>query len=64
MAPLRRELFATLVMHYWSHSGFGGDVLQDGVHALAGVPGVLSHGRYDVSSPLEIAAAVERLARR
>src|SRR3954454_7709185 len=37
--PDVRLLLATLVTHYWSHSGFGGDDL------LAGIPGVLLHGR-------------------
>ncbi len=51
--PAFRLLFATLVTHYWSHSGFGGDDLLAGMSTLAGVPGVLIHGRLDVSSPLE-----------
>jgi proline iminopeptidase len=51
--PAFRLLLATLVTHYWSHSGFGGDDLLPGAGALAGIPGVLIHGRRDVSSPLE-----------
>lgn len=48
--------FARLVTHYWRHAGF----LEDGVllrHAgkLAGIPGVLVHGRLDVSGPLDVA---------
>ena len=51
--PGFRLLFATLVTHYWSHSGFGGDDLPAGMPRLAGIPGVLIHGRADISSPLE-----------
>ncbi len=48
--------FARLVTHYWRHVGF----LEDGVllreaGKLAGIPGVLVHGRLDVSSPLDVA---------
>lgn len=58
--PGFRLLFATLVTHYWSHSGFGGDDLLPGMPALAGIPGVLIHGRVDVSSPLETAWRLHR----
>ena len=51
--PDVRLLLATLVTHYWSNSGFGGDELLGGMAVLAGVPGVLVHGRADISSPLE-----------
>jgi proline iminopeptidase len=51
--PDVRLLLATLVTHYWSHSGFGGDDLLSGMPALSGIPGVLIHGRADISSPLE-----------
>lgn len=51
--PNVRLLLATLVTHYWSHSGFGGDDLLAGMPALAEIPGVLVHGRADISSPLE-----------
>jgi proline iminopeptidase len=51
--PGFRLRFATLVTHYFAHSGFGGDELLGGMGALAGSPGVLIHGRADVSSPLE-----------
>jgi proline iminopeptidase len=58
--PAFRELFALLVTHYWSHSGFVGDALLGGMAALADVPGVLIHGRHDVSSPLETAWRLHR----
>jgi proline iminopeptidase len=53
--PLFRMCFARLVTHYWRHSGF----LEDGIllrdaDRLSGIPGVLVHGRLDVSSPLDV----------
>lgn len=52
-APRERENFATLVTHYWSNDCFlrGPHRILDRVHELAGIPGVLIHGRYDVSGP-------------
>jgi proline iminopeptidase len=51
-----RELFATLVTHYWSHAAsVERPGLIEGATVLAGIPGVLVHGRLDVSSPLETA---------
>lgn len=48
-----RQNFATLVTHYWANDCFlpGPDRILDRVHALAGIPGVLIHGRHDVSGP-------------
>jgi proline iminopeptidase len=53
--PLFRVCFARLVTHYWRHAAWleEGDLLA-GVGRLAGIPGVLVHGRLDVSSPLDI----------
>jgi proline iminopeptidase len=48
--------FARLVTHYWRHFAFlEEDQLLRDAAALNGIPGVLIHGRYDVSSPLETA---------
>jgi proline iminopeptidase len=53
--PVFRMAFARLVTHYWSHAAFLEDgVLLEEVGRLAGIPGVLIHGRLDVSSPLDI----------
>jgi proline iminopeptidase len=54
--PAFRLRFARLVTHYWRHAAFLEDdqLLRDSA-LLAGIPGVLIHGRYDVSSPLETA---------
>jgi proline iminopeptidase len=51
--PLFRQVFATLVTHYWKHAGFAGEGgLLAGMDRVAEIPGVLIHGRLDVSSPL------------
>jgi len=54
--PRFRMCFARLVTHYWRHAAFlaDGELLR-GADRLAGIPGVLVHGRLDVSSPLDIA---------
>jgi proline iminopeptidase len=54
--PVFRMAFARLVTHYWSNAAFlpDGILLRDGGR-LAGIPGVLVHGRLDLSSPLESA---------
>lgn len=53
--------FARLVTHYWSHGCFlePGQLTRD-AHRLVGIPGVLIHGRYDVSGPLETAWKLHR----
>ena len=48
--------FARIVTHYFSHNAW----LEDGVllreaGSLAGIPGVMVHGRFDVSAPLATA---------
>jgi proline iminopeptidase len=54
--PRFRMRFARLVTHYWRHDGFlADDEIMDGVTRLGHVPGVLVHGRIDVSSPLRTA---------
>lgn len=57
-----RFLFARLVTHYWSNDSFltDGDEILSNMAALSGVPGVLLHGRFDVSSPLETAWSLHR----
>ncbi|GAA4726398.1 prolyl aminopeptidase [Phytohabitans rumicis] len=52
--PAFRMVFARLVTHYWRHDAWLDDdeVLRD-AKRLAGIPGVLVHGRMDVSSPLD-----------
>jgi proline iminopeptidase len=54
--PRFRMAFARLVTHYWHHAAFleDGALLRD-AGRLAGIPGVLIHGRMDLSSPLDVA---------
>ncbi|WP_203579384.1 prolyl aminopeptidase [Microbacterium hibisci] len=51
--PRTRQNFATLVTHYWANDCFlrGEDAVLERAAELAGIPGVLIHGRYDVSGP-------------
>ncbi|MDP9352579.1 MAG: prolyl aminopeptidase [Chloroflexota bacterium] len=52
--PEFRLRFARLVTHYWRHAAFlEEDQLLRDAPTLDGIPGVLIHGRFDVSSPLE-----------
>jgi proline iminopeptidase len=54
--PAFRLLFARLVTHYWKHAAFlEDDSLIANAAKLDGIPGVMIHGRYDVSSPAETA---------
>jgi proline iminopeptidase len=54
--PEFRLLFTRLVTHYWRNAAFlGEDQLIRNASVLNGIPGILLHGRYDVSSPLETA---------
>lgn len=59
--PALQLAFARIVTHYWSHGCFldEGQLLRD-VERLHGIPAVLIHGRYDVSSPLGTAWALHR----
>jgi proline iminopeptidase len=59
--PAFRLLFTRLVTHYWRHAAFlSNDQLIENAALLNGIPGVLIHGRYDVSSPLETAWRIHR----
>ncbi|WP_419993683.1 prolyl aminopeptidase [Streptomyces boninensis] len=54
--PVLRLRIARLVTHYWGNDHF----LEDGIllreaGKLAGIPGVLVHGRLDISGPLDTA---------
>ena len=67
----QRRTFARLVTHYWAHDGFVGDWparfdgqtgagLLGGMERLAGIPGILIHGRRDVSGPVLTAWELHR----
>lgn len=54
--PAFRLLFTRLVTHYWRHAAFlTEEQLIVNASLLDNIPGVLLHGRYDISSPLETA---------
>jgi len=53
--PRFRMAFARLVTHYWRHAAWLEDgALLHGATRLTGIPGVLIHGRLDISSPVDI----------
>ena len=53
--------FARLVTHYFSHAAWlAADELLGNAHRLAGIPGVLLHGRLDLSGPPDVAWALAR----
>lgn len=56
-----RFRFARLVTHYWRHAAFLDDeiLIRDSGY-LIDLPGVLIHGRFDVSGPLETAWRLHR----
>ncbi|MGC9992196.1 MAG: prolyl aminopeptidase [Candidatus Cybelea sp.] len=59
--PAFRLLFTRLVTHYWRHAAFlGEDQLIRNTAILNGIPGVLIHGRHDISTPLETAWRLHR----
>lgn len=48
--------FSTLVIHYWANSAFlKQEQILSQMKLLSHIPGVLIHGRYDVSSPMQTA---------
>jgi proline iminopeptidase len=54
--PVFRLRFARLVTHYWGHAAWLDEgVLEREADRLAGIPGVLIHGRLDISGPPDIA---------
>ncbi len=57
-----RMVFARLVTHYWANAAFLPDnALIEGAARLEGIPGVLVHGRLDVSGPPDIAWRLSRV---
>src|SRR5262245_65193905 len=59
--PEFRLRFARLVTHYWQHAAFlEEDQLIRDAAKLNGVPGVLIHGRSDISGPLITAWGLSR----
>ncbi len=59
--PVFRMAFARIVSHYFHH-GAGladGQILRDAAR-LAGIPGVLIHGRFDLGGPADVAWLLAR----
>ena len=59
--PRFRIAFARIVTHYFRHNAWleDGQLLRDAAR-LTGIPGVLIHGRLDISSPIETAWELAR----
>jgi proline iminopeptidase len=55
-----RHAFLRLTAHYWSHDGFCEPPILEQTGRLATVPGVMIHGRKDISSPLQTAWELHR----
>lgn len=60
--PHQRVNFATLVTHFWAQDCFlpGDRAILHRAHALARIPGVLVHGRRDISGPSLTAWRLQR----
>jgi proline iminopeptidase len=59
--PAVRQVYARLVTHYWANGSFLDDApILAGMDRIAGIPGFLIHGRYDVSGPLDTAWDLHR----
>ncbi|MFE3599476.1 alpha/beta fold hydrolase [Streptomyces sp. NPDC059142] len=59
--PAHQQAFVRICAHYFSHGAWlaEGALLRD-AHRLAGVPGVLVHGRHDLAGPLGTAWELAR----
>ncbi|MET9855904.1 prolyl aminopeptidase [Streptomyces sp. NPDC006450] len=59
--PAARLAFVRICSHYFAHGAWleEGELLR-GAHLLAGIPGVLIHGRLDMGSPLDTAWELSR----
>ncbi|TYL55983.1 prolyl aminopeptidase [Nocardioides sp. BGMRC 2183] len=55
-----RHAFVRLATHYWSQDAFCSPPLLEQVGRLEGIPGVLIHGRRDISSPVVTAWELHR----
>jgi proline iminopeptidase len=52
--PAFRMAFARLVTHYFHHGAWLDDDQLRGADRLAGIPGVLVHGRFDLGGPSDV----------
>jgi proline iminopeptidase len=59
--PVHWQVMATLVTHYWVHTGFlPTTALLGDLGRVRAVPTTIIHGRYDVSGPIGQAWALHR----
>lgn len=58
--PRFRLAFSRLTAHYWAHDGFAQPPLARRMDRLSGLPGILVHGRRDISSPAVTAWELHR----
>lgn len=59
--PRKRLEVATLVLHYWSHHAFLGDVgILENIGRLAGIPGLMVHGDRDLNSSMSVPFDLQR----
>lgn len=62
-APRYALTFAAIESHYMAHGGFfecDGQLLRD-AHRLAGIPGTIVHGRYDMCTPVKNAFDLKKV---
>jgi proline iminopeptidase len=55
-----RRAFVTLTTHFWAHDGFLDPPVLDRMERIGHLPGVLLHGRRDVSGPVRTAWELHR----
>ncbi|GAB6897197.1 prolyl aminopeptidase [Kineosporia succinea] len=54
--PVEQQVSTRLITHYWGNGSFLDETpVLENMHRIAHIPGVLVHGRHDVSSPLDTA---------
>jgi len=59
--PAFRMTFARLCAYYFSHAAWlGEDELLGNMGRLAGIPGVLIHGRFDIQCPVDVPYLIAR----
>jgi proline iminopeptidase len=59
--PKFREIFATLVIHYWKHHAFLNELeFFEELERLKDISVTMIHGRLDISSPLRIANEISK----
>lgn len=55
-----RQAFLRLTAHYWSHDGFCDPPILERMDRVQDIPGIMIHGRNDISSPVNTAWELHR----